>query len=226
MSTLGFLSFLNFGASNFRAAFLLVPLLSVFMSIQAFCADGVSGRSWPTSDVRIAEARLVDIHGHSVDFARDAVADRIVVINFIYSSCRTLCPFSSAIFSSLQERLGSRLGRDVWFISLTLDPRSDTPDRLEAFANQFEPSPAWMWLTGAPSDMEEVLSGLGASAANFKEHAPLILIGDAKFGRWTALNSTPSPTQIEGELKRLWAAREASATAGVSAAAQSKSATP
>ncbi len=226
MPKLGFFQFRTSGASILRRAFLLPALLSIFTGIRALAADGPSVRDWPASDIRLAEARLVDIHGHTIDFVRDAIGDRIVAINFIYSSCRTLCPFSSAIFNALQEKLGSRLGRDVWLISLTLDPRADTPDRLRAFADQFEPSPAWIWLTGAPADMEAVLRGLGVSAENYREHAPLVLIGDAKLGRWIQLNATPSASQIEGELNRLRAAREANAAAALSASMQSKTEAP
>ncbi len=212
------------GASIIRPSFVL--LLSIFAPSQSLSADEAI-RNWPAAEIRIVDARLSDMNGSPIDFARDAIKDRIVAINFIYSSCRTLCPLSSATFKLLQDRLSDRLGKDVWLISLTLDPQSDTPDRLREFADQFEPAPAWLWLTGAPANMETVLQGLGVSVANFREHAPLTLIGDAKFGRWTQLNAMPSPTQIEAELKRLWAAREVDAAAEPSAwSAQDKAPTP
>jgi len=214
-------------ASIFSRVVVSAPLLLIFPQTHSFAAEAISASNWSASDIHIAEARLVDIEGRPVDFARDVIADRIVAINFIYSSCRTLCPFSSAIFNAVQERLGNRLGKDVWLISLTLDPATDTPARLEAFAEQFEPKRSWLWLTGALADMDAVLKGLGVSAANFKEHAPLILVGDAKFGRWTRLNATPSAAQVEGELNRLWAARETSAAAAMPVpSAQTKAAAP
>jgi protein SCO1/2 len=187
-------------------------LLSIFFAggvalPAASQAELVKSSGSSRSEIRLADVNLVDKEGHGIAFAREAVADRIVVINFVYSKCRTLCPLTSAMFKALQDRLGARLGKDVWLLSITLDPAADTPLRLKEFADQFEPNPGWLWLTGKATDIESVLNGLGASSANVKEHAPLTLIGDGKYGVWTQLNVLPSPARIETELERLWVAR-------------------
>jgi protein SCO1 len=164
------------------------------------------------SNIRLADVQITDRDGRGIEFAKEAIGDRIVAINFIYTNCRTLCPFQSATFKLLQDRLGDRLDRDVRLISLSLDPSSDTPERLKDFSDNFDPAPGWLWLTGQRQAMDSVLQGLGVSAQEFKKHTPLILVGDAKFGRWTQLNALPSAAQIEQEVNRLWAARHATST--------------
>jgi protein SCO1 len=165
-------------------------------------------RPSPRSDIHLANVQMINRDGRTIDFATDAAGDRIVVIDFIYTNCRTLCPLASATFKLLQDRLGDRLGRDVRLISLSLDPSSDTPERLKDFSDNFDPAPGWLWLTGRREAMDSALQGLGVTPSGFKEHAPLILVGDVKFGRWTQLNALPSAAQIEQEVDRLWSARQ------------------
>lgn len=188
----------------------------VFASIVAFiCAPPAQAGAAPEdgrSDIRLADVLMTDRNGRQIRFATEAVGDRIVAINFIYTNCRTLCPFASATFKLTQDRLGDRLGREVRLISLSIDPSADTPERLKEFSDSFEPAPGWLWLTGQRQAMDSALQGLGIVASDFKEHAPLTLVGDAKFGRWTQFNSLPNPTQIEAEINRLWAMRRDSST--------------
>lgn len=190
------------------AAFVLLALSCAYVASPCDAqGEPAKERSVSLSEIRLVDAILIDKDGQSIDFAKEAIGDRIVVINFIYTSCRTLCPFASATFKLVQDRLGPRLGKYVRLITLTLDPLSDMPQRLHEFADQFEPGPDWLWLTGTAVDIESVLQGLGVNAANFKEHAPLTLIGDARYGRWTQLNVLPNPAQIDAEVTRMLRAR-------------------
>jgi protein SCO1 len=159
------------------------------------------------SGIRLVDATLVDKNGQGVAFPRDVVGDRIVVVNFIFTSCQTLCPLASATFKLAQDRLGAHMKDDVRLITLTLDPLTDTPQRLREFADQFEPGSSWLWLTGKAMDVQAVLRGLGVSYDNFAAHAPATLIGDARNGRWTQINVQATPSQIEAEVTRLIAAR-------------------
>lgn len=193
-----------------KAIALCFASMLVFVGVPRAPAD--TPQSPSRSDIRLADVQMTDRDGRAIEFAKEAIGDRIVAINFIYTNCRTLCPFASANFKLLQDRLGDRLGRDVRLISLSLDPVADTPERLKDFSDNFDPAPGWLWLTSQRQEMDSVLQGLGVSASNFKEHAPLILVGDAKFGRWTQLNALPSAAQIEQEVNRLWAMRHAAST--------------
>ncbi|WP_424363328.1 SCO family protein [Methylocystis parvus] len=159
------------------------------------------------SDIRLIDATLVDKNGRDVAFPRDAVGDRIVVVNFVFTSCQTLCPLASATFKLAQDRLGAHMEDDVRLITLTLDPQTDTPQRLREFADQFEPGSNWLWLTGKAMDVRSVLRGLGVSDDNFTAHPPATLIGDTKNGHWTQINVQATPAQIEAEVTRMFAAR-------------------
>ncbi len=161
--------------------------------------------------VTLADVSLVDRTGRSVRFPGEVLGDGIAVVNFVFTSCTTVCPVLSGLFGSVQERLGEKAGRSVRLISLSVDPVRDTPARLAAMAERYRAREGWSWLTGDREDMARVLRGLGAYVASPADHAPMVLVGDVKTGRWYRLNGFPSAAAIEERVNRLLAARTAGA---------------
>jgi protein SCO1/2 len=126
----------------------------------------------------------------------DVIGDRIVVMDFVYTTCTTVCPVLSALFSQVQNRLGDDLGEDVVLVSLTVDPVRDTPQRLKAYAAKHRAGPEWRWLTGPKTTVEDVLIGVGAYSVNFEDHPSMVLVGDVHTGQWHRLFGFPSPDRI------------------------------
>lgn len=157
--------------------------------------------------VRLEGAELVDRRGRSLRFPEDVVGDRIVAIGFIYTTCTTVCPLVSSVFSTVQESLGAGASVPVRLISLSIDPVTDTPRRLSDYADKFGARDEWLWLTGGKPQMVQVLKGLGAYTPDFTAHPPMVLVGDARADRWTRFNGLPDPQQLLAEIDRLRAAR-------------------
>lgn len=151
----------------------------------------------------LADDTLIDQDGHDVRFASDVLGDRVVAIDFIYTSCGTLCPLASANFQHLQKLLGRRLGKDVRLVSISLDPVHDTPPLLKRYAARFRATAHWVWLTGPLANVEHVLTSLGAKTTDFRNHAPLIVIGDAATGEWIRFNALASPVELKTQIDQL-----------------------
>jgi protein SCO1/2 len=151
--------------------------------------------------VQLIDSTLVDQDGQPVKFASEAIGDRIVAINFIYTSCTTVCPLVSATFMSLQGKLGEHLGKDVRLISISLDPVTDTPTRLKDNAVRFKAKPGWVWLTGNKPEVDLVLKALGTSSTNFTEHAPMVVVGDRLLGQWSRFYGLTGPEQIRHKME-------------------------
>lgn len=164
--------------------------------------------------VILEDAPLVDQDGAPVRFRADAIGDDVVVVDFVFTTCTTVCPALSALFTRVQERLGDRLGDGVRLLSVSLDPAHDTPPRLKAYAARHKAGPHWTWLTGKQPDVERVLKGLGAYTASFSAHSPMVLVGDGRTGEFTRLNGFPAPDRVAAEVERLLARRAAVATKG------------
>lgn len=149
---------------------------------------------------------LLDVSGRRVGLAKDVIADRIAVVNFIYTNCTTVCPVSSATFEQLQGRLGAALGKDVVLVSISVDPLRDTPERLLAYSGRYGARAGWAWLTGTKPDVDAVLKGFGAYTPNFEDHAAMVLVGDAS--GWTRFVGFPSVDQLLARVQSVRAARE------------------
>ena len=166
--------------------------------------------------VTVHDIQLVNVDGHAVRFKSEAVGDRIAVVSFIYTSCSTICPVTTAVLADVQDhlinRLGERFGRDVKLISLTVDPVTDTAERLKDYAQSFRSTAGWVWLTGEKPRVDKVLTGLGAYAADFTQHSGAVLVGDARSGSWTRLFGIPNPSDIVDRVEQLLAARESAQT--------------
>jgi protein SCO1/2 len=162
--------------------------------------------------VTLHDIGLVDTDGGTVRFKSEAVGNRIVVVNFIYTSCTTICPVTSAMFAEVQERLMDRLGegfgRDVKLITLTVDPATDTPERLKDYALNFGTPEGWLWLTGNKPQVDKVLTGLGAYAVDFTRHSGAVLVGDGRGGDWMRFYGLPNPADIVDRVEQLLAARK------------------
>lgn len=164
-----------------------------------------------TAGVKVLDLGLLDQRGLTRQFQTDVIGDRLAVVNFVYTSCKTSCPMASAIFGQVQQRLGSRLGREVVLVSLSIDPVTDRPAKLLAAAELFQAQPGWTWLTGDKAIVDQVLHGMGVYLANIADHPTMVMIGDGKTGNWVRLLGFPSPDDIMAHLERLGQAREQTA---------------
>jgi protein SCO1/2 len=77
------------------------------------------------------------------------------------------------------------VGRDIFFVSLTVDPERDTPERLKEFATAFDAGPGWLFLTGKPEDIKVIDSRLGDRSRTLSEHRNEIVLGNDTTGEWT-----------------------------------------
>lgn len=144
------------------------------------------------TDIVIHDKTLINQDGESLRFATDVVGDHIVVMDFVYTTCTTVCPVLSALFSQLQDQLND----EVRLVSVSVDPGRDTPERLKQYAEKIGAKPGWVWLTGEKSSVDDVLRGVDAYTPDFEDHPSMVLIGDPVAGHWTRLFGFPSPKQI------------------------------
>src|SRR5690606_23993424 len=108
------------------------------------------------------DTRLLDQDGVSHAFYTDLVAPRAVLINAAFAGCGSACPLLTQQLAGVRDLLGARFGRDLWFLSITVDPVGDRPPQLKEFAARHgADGPGWRFLTGEPAAVERVLRRLG-----------------------------------------------------------------
>jgi protein SCO1/2 len=168
-------------------------------------APGASAKSVA---LKLGDDALVDQDRRTLKFKSEVLADRIIVMDFLYTSCSTTCPLNTALLTQVQDALGPRFGRDVHFVSITVDPVTDTPARLKTYARNHQLKPGWTLLTGPKATVDKVLEGLGAYTADFRDHPSMVLVGDARRGVWKRLFGLPEKDRIMTILDALLAARD------------------
>lgn len=133
---------------------------------------------------RIPDLVLLNQDGQRVNFYSDLIKGKVVVINFFFTSCQFVCPMQGEAFSKLQCAFGTRLGKDVFLISITSDPLTDTPERLKAWGARFGAKPGWTLLTGDEKTIHNLLTLLTGSIPGRGEHTPIVLILNDEMGTW------------------------------------------
>jgi protein SCO1/2 len=146
----------------------------------------------PSAEPVVAEldVPVLDQDGKRLNFYRDLVRGRTVAIQFVYTTCTTYCLPLAANFGAVQQDLRARIGADLHLISISIDPVTDTPDRLKAFGAQFDAQPGWTFVTGAMPDIARLARKLGQPLGNPVDHVPLVLVHNDKAGGWTRLDGT------------------------------------
>jgi len=107
----------------------------------------------------LPNVELITQDGKKVHFYDDLVKDKVVAINFIYTSCAlpNFCLRIANNFGVLQKRFKARLGRDLVLLTVTFDPVHDTPEVLAHYASRWNADPAaWRFLTGSAPDVQRV----------------------------------------------------------------------
>ena len=172
-------------------------------------SDKVNIPERQTIKVKLHDLDLIDQDGATAKFKSDIIGNRVAVIIPFYTTCTTAYPILVFIFTRLQVLLGDRLGKDVVLISLTVDPRTDIPIRLKAFARRQNALPGWVFLTGERNNLGKVLWGTGAIlSANLEEHdhIPITMVGSAG-GQWRRFHGFPTPEQLLDQVEKELALR-------------------
>lgn len=163
---------------------------------------------------RIPDATVYDQNGRRLRFYSDLVKGKTVAINFIFTTCTATCPTLTATFRRVQQALGDRVGRDTGLISVSVDPTTDVPERLRAYAAKFDAGPGWTFVTGARPEIDSLLRALGAYAGSRNDHSPMILIGNDAAGYWTRTYGLSPASRIASLVREVAARGEAAAGSG------------
>lgn len=150
----------------------------------------------------LPSVQLITHEGRKVRFYEDLVKDKKVVINFMYVRCKGICLPVTHNLARVQQLLGDRVGRDIFFYSITLKPEEDTPDVLKHYAEIHHVGPGWLFLTGQPEDIEFLRKSLGykyddpVEDADKSNHIGMIRFGNEPAMRWAACPGQANPQHI------------------------------
>ncbi len=134
------------------------------------------------------DTALLDQDGNTVRFYSDELKDRLVLLNVVFTHCNDACPLITRKLKEVREAMGEAVASQVYFITLTSDPKNDTPQVLKAFATKHGvDSPNWRFLTGTQEQMDLVLGRLGQVIPSPEQHSTQLIVGDVATKRWSKI---------------------------------------
>lgn len=150
---------------------------------------------------------LITQDGRTVKFYDDLIKDRVVLIHFMFTTCQSICPPMvenlRKVQRILQPALGDELGKRFLILSISVDPETDTPAVLKAYAERRGVGPGWLFLTGKRADVETLLAKLGEDYKDKFRHSGMALIGNDAARSFKKVFAMAPPEELAETMRKM-----------------------
>jgi protein SCO1/2 len=154
----------------------------------------------------VPSVRLVREDGKVVSLPDEMNDGRPVVLNFIFTTCTSICPLMSATFAQFDERLGPD-ARKVHLMSISIDPEHDTPARLLDYAKKFHAGPEWQHYTGTLDASVAAQRAFDVYRGGKMSHSLVTLMRAAPGKPWLRIEGWVTPDDLVHDYREMLAAR-------------------
>jgi cytochrome oxidase Cu insertion factor (SCO1/SenC/PrrC family) len=144
---------------------------------------------------RVPPVTLVDMNSQAVKLAEVLSFKGPVFLQFIFTNCGTVCPVMTATLEAVQKRLGPE-ARNVRMVAISIDPEEDTPERLRAYAKEFNAGPQWLFLTGTEAASVAAQKAFDVYRGNKMRHVPVTFLRPAGTQTWLRLEGMPGASEV------------------------------
>jgi protein SCO1 len=169
----------------------------------------------PSSPTKVAipDVVVLDQNGQKVRFYSDLVKGKIVAVNFMFTSCTTICSPMTANIARVQKKLLARGEKNVHFISVSVDPEGDTPEKLKSYAAMFHVQPGWTFVTGTRAQLEPIWRAFGVPMGAKEDHTATVVIGNEALHDWTYGSGLTSADKLLAVIQSVSESKNSKATA-------------
>jgi protein SCO1/2 len=150
----------------------------------------------------IPAVHLVRDDGKVVSLPEEMDDGRPVVLNFIFTTCSSICPLMSQTLAQFDRALGADRGK-VHLMSISIDPEEDTPARLREYARKFHAGPEWQHYTGTPEASLAAQRAFNVWRGDKMGHAPVTLVRAAPGKPWLRIQGFVTPSELLQQYRRL-----------------------
>lgn len=159
-----------------------------------------------TVNYTLPEVDLVRDDGKTVSLSEELNDGRPVILNFIYTTCKAVCPISSQIFYKLQGKLGTEAEK-VHMVSISIDPEQDTPSRLKKYAKEYKAGPQWQYYTGSSEASIATQRAFDVYHGDKMSHTPVTLLRASPGKSWSRIDGFATADDLLREYKTLVSAQ-------------------
>ena len=150
----------------------------------------------------IPDLTLRDVAGEPVPLRGLLDRGMPTLLQFIFTTCTTICPIMGATFASAQGELDA-IGVDYQLVSISIDPEHDVPEVLAAYDESLGATGQWRFLTGSAGDIERVLAAFDASLPGNSKmyHRPATYLRASGNGPWVRLRGLLGAAELVAEFR-------------------------
>jgi protein SCO1/2 len=153
-----------------------------------------------TARYEVPDVTLVGSDGQPVALRSLLAVPEPIALNFIFTTCGTICPVMTATFAEMRRELGAA-GERLRLVSISIDPEQDRPEVLRRYAERFDAGSGWTFLTGAGADVERVQRAFAAYAGSKMNHRPLTLLKAPGQEEWVRIDGLASGGRLAHEVE-------------------------
>lgn len=144
------------------------------------------------------DVMLINQNGEKMRFYSDLLQGKVVIINSFFATCQGSCLPMNRNLEKLQQALGDHIGKDVYIISISVDPTVDNPSKLKEYAKKLNARPGWYFITGEKQNVDFALNKLGQFVSDKQNHLNIFIIGNERTGLWKkAFGLSPSDQLVK-----------------------------
>ena len=163
-----------------------------------------SAVSRSTVSYEAPDVTLVRADGKSVSLPRELDDGRPVLLNFIFTTCSSICPLTSRTLEESQRKLG-REASQVHLMSISIDPEQDTPARLSVYARKFHAGPEWQYYTGSVAASIAAQRAFDVYRGEKMSHTAVTLMRSAPGKPWLRIEGFVTPEELFDDYQKLLA---------------------
>ncbi len=150
------------------------------------------------------DVSLVRADGKRVSLPRELDDGRPVLLNFIFTTCSSICPLASRTLEEFQRKLGPQAAK-LHLMSISIDPEEDTPARLRAYARKFHAGPEWQYYTGTVAASLAAQRAFDVYRGEKMSHTPVTLLRSAPGKPWLRIEGFVTPDELVDDYQKLLA---------------------
>ena len=159
-----------------------------------------------TANNSVPQTQLVRDDGKIVSLPGEINDGRPVILNFIYTTCTTVCPLTSRTFEHFQDMLGEERN-NIHMVSISIDPEQDTPERLAAYARKYDAAPQWHFYTGTNEASLAAQRAFDVYRGDKMNHTPVTLLRAAPGKSWLRIEGFAAADDLLREYRALTSAQ-------------------
>ncbi len=154
------------------------------------------GAEAPAAQKYFTDVELINQSGEKMRLYSDVLKNHVVIVNAFFATCQGSCLPMNRNLEKLQATFKERMGKDLYIVSISVDPTVDTPQALKEYAKKLNAAPGRLFLTGKKENVDWALYKLGQYVEQREQHTNIFIIGNERTGLWKKAFGLAKPDEL------------------------------